>query len=156
MSEVQPARLVALARLVDQYLDQNTFAETGRLLWQALASGSDEKMSQLRGLQNVVYSATRFSDIIDFIKNQMGKESSKPDRKPRWTKEDGGEMVGSRLLRELGQVRNDAAKLAAELGVSPDDPHFGTFPIALRLARGWVRHVAAHYLYCTAKGNGGS
>lgn len=154
MTEVKPAQLAQLARLVDEYLDRHTFANTGRLLWEALATGADDGMSQLRSLQNTVYSATRFSDIIDFIKNQMGKESLK---NRRWTRNLEGQMVGAQLLAQLDRLKADAAGLAAQLGQDPDHPYLGTFPVALRLARGWMRQVAAHYLYCKAlKGAGGS
>ena len=121
---------------VDRYLDEHhqQFSELGRELFRAF--GFDERRdriaAQVRNLQQVVCSATRFADVEDFVKNQMGKTGNR-----EWKE------VGDRVLESLKQLRSESTKLASEPSVA--------MAVRLRLARGWVRAVVSEYLYQVAQ-----
>ncbi|MDM8525791.1 hypothetical protein QUF80_20660 [Desulfococcaceae bacterium HSG8] len=85
--------------------------------------------TQIRGLETLVTSASRFSEIINYIKNQVGK-----DKKGKWLK------VGSLLLEQLGKIEDKANKMGNE------DPA-KILEIKMKMARGWAKQVVAHYLY---------
>jgi hypothetical protein len=96
--------------------------------------------AQVRGLLSVARSATRFVDVEDFVKNQMGKEFSKKkaDRwEPRWC------AVGTTLLDQLGRLR------AVEVHAA--DGEAGRLQFRLMLVRGWVRAIVSEYLYRQAR-----
>jgi hypothetical protein len=122
-----------LSSQADRYLEseanRNRFTELGGRYFEVF--GYDRKSSrissQVRNLQQIACSASRFADIEDFVKNQMGKESK--DNKWR--------QVGEETLRQLGALRN----------ASKDVPAEGQLPYRLWLVRGWVRAVVAEYLY---------
>jgi hypothetical protein len=123
----------------DQYLDgeiHNRFISLGKKFFEVFKA--DEKSgrisTQVRNLQQVVVSATRFADIEDFVKNQMGKKSSASED---WKK------VGEEVLRQLNELRTWAAGQAfSDAGQE--------LLLRLHLARGWVRAVVAAYLYAKA------
>ncbi|RME52314.1 MAG: hypothetical protein D6795_06850 [Deltaproteobacteria bacterium] len=140
-----PDRQSKIARMlqeVDLYLDEHADRTTGRYLWEAF--GHDSK-SQVRGLQQTVYSTTRFYDIIAFIKNQMGKEG----KTPQWNRaipDAENRRMGDILIEGFETLLREGERIAREIGAG-DEPDLGPFPIALRLARGWVRQITAEYLY---------
>ena len=79
-------------------------------------------------------SATRFADIEDFVKNQMGKEDKD---KQQWRK------LGDDVLKGLKELRDKTCELDA-------DPN-NQMALRLRFARGWVRAVVSQYLYRVAR-----
>jgi hypothetical protein len=86
--------------------------------------------SQARGLENLTVSTSRFSEIINYIKNQAGKSA----------KGKGWNIFVEEMLLKLKEIENKAREIGG------DDP--GTaLEIKLKLARGWVKQVVAHYLY---------
>jgi len=85
--------------------------------------------AQIRGLQTLVTSASRFSEIVNYIKNQVGK-----DKKGKWLR------VGSLLLEQLEQIEKKSNEIGGGEAVA-------TLEIKRRLARGWAKQVVAHYLY---------
>lgn len=89
--------------------------------------------SQVRNLQQIVCSATRFADIEDFVKNQMGKTG---DASSRWKK------VGKETLQHLQKLRDAAAKDFEKTPNAREELAY-----RLKLARSWVRAVVSHYLY---------
>jgi len=132
MSVLEP-RIVAQ---VDQYIDENheKFSQLGRELFKVF--DFDRKKghiaTQIRNLQQTVCSATRFADIEDFVKNQMGKTGSK-----EWKR------IGDHVLSQLAELRAVSAKLTNDPGAA--------MAARLRLARGWVRAVVSEYLYQVAQ-----
>ena len=96
---------------------------------------SNMKSSQVRGLENLIVATTRFSEIINYIKNQVGKN------RPEW------EQAGPLLLNQLHQLEQEAERLVANNAAV-------RLETKLELARGWARQVVAHYLY-GAKSKGG-
>jgi hypothetical protein len=121
-------------RAIDQFLE-DYYENSQSAATKIIASGL--KKTQVRGLQNMVGSCTRFSEIINYIKNQTGKAS---DQESIWRKENAGEF----LLSQLGEIEKKASEIAA-------GQKENLIEIKLRLARGWVSQVVAHYLYKKAQ-----
>ena len=127
-----------LIRKADLYIEVNRqpFLKLGRRFFEKF--GYDEKKNtiraQIRNLENITCSATRFADIEDFVKSQMGKE---PKDKNEW------KALGSEVLQQLRQLRKKSEELDA-------DPYI-QMALRLRLARSWVRAVVSEYLYQVAR-----
>ncbi len=131
----------------DTYIDENhdTFSELGERFFTTF--GYDKKnnriSTQVRNLQQITCSATRFADIEDFVKNQMGKE-----RTDDWE----WRALGGDILQQLARLRAKSQEL------NTDDLH-SQMAFRLRLARGWVRALVSAYLYKVAldqMNNGGA
>lgn len=90
---------------------------------------SDLGKAQVRGLETLTATTSRFSEIINYVKRQTGK-----DTKNEWTK------LGPKLISQL----EDLEKKAEELSKDNVD---SCLDIKLLLARGWVNQVVCHYLY---------
>ena len=108
-----------------------TSAEAGRLL----AREFGDKKTQIRGLERLIVSTSRFSEIQNYIKNQAGRDSktSEPWRE-----------VAEALLKQLDEIE---AK-AREIGGTDAE---AVIDAKLRLARGWGRQVVANYLFESVK-----
>jgi hypothetical protein len=122
---------------IEEYLDRHheLFEKLGRQFFQAFErERSGQVSSQVRNLQQVAVSAPRFTDIEDFVKNQMGKKTQASEK---WR------QVGQVSLAQLEQLE----KQAAEIVPAPEKQ----LEARLRLARGWVRAVVSEYLYEKAK-----
>lgn len=93
--------------------------------------------SQVRGLENIIVATTRFSEIINYVKNQAGKE--KKDNKWR--------TIAPIILEDFEKIEAKAIDIAG------DDPS-RRLEVKLRLVKGWARQVVAHYLYGKNDGGG--
>ncbi len=91
------------------------------------------KNSQIRGLETLITSTSRFSEVINYIKNQTGK-----DRKITWLN------VGPLLLEQLEKLEEKAN----ELGAGDVDK---ILAIKMKLARGWAKQVVCHYLFSASQ-----
>lgn len=87
--------------------------------------------SQIRKLETLVASTRRFSEIINFIKNQAGKKS---DIGKEWSK------IATQMIEHLEKFEEKART------IEKADPE-RILAIKVRLARGWVKQVVCHYLY---------
>jgi len=116
----------SMQRRIDQSLEDvyAVSADAGKLMHR-----QELKMNQIRGLERITLSAQRFSEILNYIKSQAGK-----DKGQQWP------MVAKTLLAQLDGLEKRAHEIAG------DDPDLA-FDIKLRLTRGWVQQVVAHYLY---------
>ena len=96
---------------------------------------SDTKQfnTQIRNLENLVMSTKRFSEIINFIKNQTGK-----DKKGQWP------LIADILLNQLEELEDKARE------IGKDNPGI-TFEVKKHLARGWVKQIVAHYFFADSK-----
>ena len=125
-----------LIQETDRYIDENheAFSELGKRFFEVFDDdkGNNRISTQIRNLQQITCSATRFADIEDFVKNQMGKEQN--ERK--WKR------LGGDILKQLRQLRSESQKL--------DTDPANQMALRLRLARGWVRAVVSEYLYQVA------
>jgi hypothetical protein len=86
-------------------------------------------MAQVRGLETLAATTSRFSEIINYVKRQTGK-----DTKNEWTK------LGPKLISQLEELEKKAEELSKDNVDSCLD-------IKLLLARGWVNQVVCQYLY---------
>ena len=127
-----------LIQETNRYIDEHreTFSELGQRFFDEFGydTGTNRIKTQIRNLQQITCSATRFADIEDFVKNQMGKE--KVGKQAPW------KALGHEVLRQLGQLRAQSEKFEADTD--------SQMALRLRLARGWGRTVVSEYLYRVA------
>lgn len=123
-----------MVRQADSYIEENhvKFVCLGRRFFEVFSysRGQNRTSTQIRNLQQMAYSATRFVDIEDFVKNQMNKDS-------KWR------TLGREVLEQLDELRqeserNDSANPEQQLA------------LRLRIARSWARAVVSEYLYQVA------
>lgn len=88
--------------------------------------------TQVRGMETFIASASRFSQIINYIKNRAGK-----DRKKTWIN------IASGLLDQLDQLETKAKELGK------NNPAV-ILDIKMKLARGWANQVVSQYLFADA------
>lgn len=137
---VKPSVLKAIDVFLDEYYEKS--ANAGRYLRECFPE--EGAKNQVRNLENAAYTATRFSSIQNFIKNQMGKDSKK---NPTWTKIiSDGTVMGDFLLNQLEELAQGAEKLLPTDDLTQNNPQ-SSLEIRLRLARGWAQQVASHYFY---------
>jgi hypothetical protein len=131
----------SLAHQADLYLDTHheSFARLGDRLFDVFKA-SEQGMSQVRNLQQVATSATRFVDVEDFVKNQMGRGRG---ASKAW------KNIGEEVLAQLGSMRGVQAGLPGGPWGQPATPEM-QLQFRLRLVRGWVRAVVSQYLYRAA------
>ena len=115
----------AADRCVDERHGQ--FAALGGQFFMQFRSDRGKVSTQVRNLQQIACSATRFADVEDFVKNQMGKGNSS------W------KAVGNNVLEQLLLLRGYSEDIAVD-GAD-------RLEVRLRLARGWARAVVGEYLY---------
>lgn len=113
---------------IDRYLDE--FYPEGKKSGQELAKAKLEP-TQIRGLENLVVSTRRFSEIINYIKNQAGKQHKQAEP---WR------LVCNGLLQQLEQLETKGKEFGK------DDPSL-IIEAKLRLARGWAKQIVSHYLF---------
>ncbi len=137
---IKPDLLKKLDLFLDQYYEQSKNA--GKCLSNCFPGKGGK--SQIRNLENIVYTARRISAVQNFIKNQMGKDS-KDNR--TWTKplSTGNKSMGDFLLCQVEQLIEMAKNL------SENNPELGLESV-LYLARIWGKQVTSEYLYLTAQG----
>jgi hypothetical protein len=100
-----------------------------------LSDNFKDTKTQIRGLERIIVSTTRFSEIQNYIKNQAGRDTKKSEP---WRK------VADALLKQLDGIETKAAEIAG-----PDAA--AILDAKLRLARGWGRQVVANYLFESIK-----
>ena len=122
-----PALNNELISEADRYIDEHhmTFVALGKRLCDEF--GSDRGRTQVHNLQQIACSATRFADLEDFVKNQIGKGNQ------TWKR------VGPAVLDQLSELRTWSDCL--------DDDPANRMALRLRLARSWTRAVVTEYLY---------
>lgn len=99
--------------------------------------------TQVRGLETLASTTDKVSDITDWLKLRVGRDSKREE----WAK-DG---VGRDLVTTLEELRTDAQKIVAELSRSyPTDPDLERL-VHLRLCREFLKHLAAHFEYLKAE-----
>lgn len=130
----------ALIQESDRYIDEkhNTFSQLGERFFTTFGYDKENNRisTQIRNLQQITCSATRFADIEDFVKNQMGKERTDDRNPPKW------KAIGGDVLKQLAPLRAKSQEL--------DTDPINQMALRLRLARGWVRAVVSAYLYKVA------
>src|SRR5208282_1231407 len=88
-------------RGIDEYLEDYYASDRSQKAGEQMVEVG-LSMAQIRGLQTLITSTTRFSEIINYIKNQAGKEDKK---KNQWMK------VAPNLLAQLQDLETRAREL---------------------------------------------
>lgn len=137
-----------LIQEVDCYIDnkRDTFSELGDRFFEVFGYDKTNNRinTQIRNLQQIACSTTRFADIEDFVKNQMGKEDKD---KPQWR------SLGDNVLKGLKELRDTSQELIPDDSADQSklsESQMKQMDLRLRLARGWVRTVVSQYLYRVA------
>jgi hypothetical protein len=118
---------------IDEYLEalyeSNATLEAGQTM-------ADIKLdrSQIRKLENLVMSTRRFSEIINHIKNQAGKDINKK----QWP------QIADTLLKQLCEIEEKAREIGK-------NDFAKIIEIKKYLARGWVKQIVAHYFFAMLK-----
>jgi len=123
----------AIARRSDEY-DQRVREYADRL------TGTKLDKTQVRGLETLASTTDKVSDITDWLKLRVGRDSGRE----RWAKE----SIGRDLVNELEGLRNDAKKIMQGLGQGEPDLER---QVHLRLCREFLKHLAAHFEYLKAE-----
>lgn len=130
-----PELLQAANAFLDTDQQHQAAERLGRRLFETFGADKEGRVSsQVRNLQQITVSATRFADIEDFVKNQMGRKAGAYQE---WRE------VGNEILEQLGELREQANRSASDEGQR--------LLLRLYLARGWVRAVVGAYLYAKAQ-----
>lgn len=98
-----------------------------------------EKNSQIRNLENLIYTTGRYSEIYNFIENQTGKDKAKKT----WAISYENATLGAWLIREL----EDLAQ-AIDQEVASETSEF-QYQARLEAAKGWAKQVVSSYLYAS-------
>lgn len=123
----QPALNPEILKSIDIFLED--FYERSTAAGQKMAEVG-LSTAQIRNLETLVASTTRFSEIINHIKNQAGKER----KEKKWS------QVAPMLIEQLAALQEQAHQFGST------EPTV-ILKIKLRLAKGWARQVVANYLY---------
>jgi hypothetical protein len=134
---MQIVRAVALAA-DGFYEDAKKFGET------AVDCFTGGRRSQITGLESLANSSIKVSDVLDYIKKQVGKDSDKSE-KQTWRKNDFGkkllEYLEVNLRRQLGT-----------LSLSPPSTDKAEQQrVYLMMIREFVRQLSAHYEYARSE-----
>ena len=128
-----------LIQQADSFLDKDQQHQAairlGERMYDTFGSDKDGRVSsQIRNLQQIAVSTTRFADIEDFVKNQMGRNTGAYQQ---WR------QVGDEVLKQLDALRQEANRMTKDEGQC--------LLLRLYLARGWVRAVVGAFLYRKAQ-----
>lgn len=152
-----------LSRLIDeQVADRRDFYYTSRQhhdvrgIARAAVDAFGDKKSQMNKLERVALSASTYATIANYIKSQLGRDTSTGKD---WKRDD----FGYRLLEELdgaagaasGDANNIIDAVDKALKKALDKSDLKKLDIARRLrvgyAQAFVGHVAAHYSYLVSQ-----
>jgi len=132
----------AIARKSDDY-DQSARRYADQLV------GTKLDKTQIRGLETLASTTDKVSDISDWLKLRIGRDSGRD----RWAQEG----IGRDLVNELEGLRRDAKEIVDKLRVGegtafahPVDPDLER-QVHLRLCREFLKHLAAHFEYLKAE-----
>jgi hypothetical protein len=135
---VEIARRVALeqaiARKSDEY-DRRAVEHAESLLQ------TDLKNTQVRGLETLAYTTDKVSDVTDWLKVRVGRDSGGKG----WAKEG----IGREILNWMTSLRSDAEQIVADQ-LWEKDPEL-VRQVYLRLIREYLKHLAAHFEYKLAE-----
>lgn len=136
---MNPQLTPELLQQADSFLDTDqqhqAATQLGQQMYETFRSDMEGRVSsQIRNLQQIVVSATRFVDIEDFIKNQMGRNAG---AYKEWRR------IGNQVLKQLEALRRKANDWTNDEGQR--------LLLRLHLARGWIRAVIGAYLYAKAQ-----
>jgi hypothetical protein len=125
-----------VARVSDGY-DKRAQEYASRL------TGTKLDKTQVRGLESLTCTTDKVSDITDWLKLRVGRDSGRD----RWAKEG----IGRDLLAELEGLRNDAQKIVTALSRTYSLDEDQERQVHLRLCREFLKHLAVHFEYLKAE-----
>ena len=154
----------AVATRSDAYLVYDSF-NLRSLAWQAVSNFGAEKdqggRGQMKKLEQAALSALTFADVMDYVKNQVGKEKKgrNGERDGPWLRGDFGRDLHNDLDRvgTTAEAAADAIHKALPKAIRDVLEEEGRLDrsdlrrmLRLRLVQAYVRHLVAHYVYLSA------
>jgi hypothetical protein len=125
-----------VARTSDRY-DKRSQEYASRL------TGTKLDKTQVRGLESLACTTDKVSDITDWLKFRVGRDSGRD----RWAKEG----IARDLLAELEGLRKDAQEIVTALSSTYSLDADQERQVHLRLCREFLKHLAAHFEYLKAE-----
>ena len=129
---------IEILRKTDEIIEE--FYDRSKRMGAELAHLFKNK-NQIKSLENIICSTTRFTEAKNFVKNQIGKS----EKGKNWTKkvknvveDKEDEIIGEQILNELRHIERKAEEITETNLV---------YEVKMRLLRGWIKQVAAHYEY---------
>ena len=107
------------------------------------AAEAQTKRSQISGLEAIVNSADKTSDVFDFIKLRVARHKE-------WRKSDWGADLLDALSKDLRKKKDDICK-----DLEIEHQSLDGLEVHLLLMREFVCQMAAHYEYAAYDRNGG-
>jgi hypothetical protein len=92
--------------------------------------------AQISKLQMIAYSASKFSDLLDYIKLQTG-------RRKEWREKE----FGKSLLQVAVELGGEADKAIQDCNVPAEFAESEKIRTKIILAREYIKHIVAHYHY---------
>ena len=138
----QVKQKAAIARISDSLFWGENSNFQPRQIGEKLAS-NNINISQVRSLENIAFTTLKISDILDFLKRQVGRDT----RKANWAREN----IGMQLIKELENLRSPANEVANSLSADASPAVAGDLPrqVHLELCREYIKHLSAEYLIKT-------
>lgn len=129
---------------INKLVDNDKFIETtediGKLFVHAFPG--NQGMSQMRALENIAYGSGKISDILNYIKGQVGK-SRTPDKEWRYP------GLGEKLLQKLEEITinrlKDKEKKGADAEKMEEERIF-----CIELARQFIKQISRHFIFLKA------
>jgi len=130
---------------IEESIDKEFYAkgeEAGKYFYKAFKG---DGKTQANNLKVRAFHATRFTEIISFVKNQVGKEK----KGEKWLYQDKGHStcLGIHILEDLEKINKEAESIAGNEKLGKPEK----IEIALRLARGYIDALVVNYLYLEKK-----
>lgn len=126
-----PELIEEVNKFLDSEAEQEAATNLGLDLYRVFKDEKGGRIStQVRNLEQIAVAATRFADIEDFVKQQMGRNTG---AYREWRR------VGNTILNHLRTLRTKAEHLSTDEGQR--------LLLRLHLARGWIHSVVNAYLY---------
>lgn len=126
-----PELIEEVNKFLDSEAEQEAATHLGSKLYKTFTHEKGGRIStQVRNLEQITVTATRFADIEDFVKQQMGRNTGAYQE---WR------QVGKDILEHLSTLRKKADNLSTDEGQR--------LLLRLHLARGWIHSVVNAYLY---------
>jgi hypothetical protein len=130
---------IEILKKIDKAIEK-FYPESPKIAEKFVNAFGRKSKSQVKNFENIVFSTTRFTEIINFVKNQAGKDYEGKG----WAKNLDGQLLGDIILQKLTEIDSEAKKVAE----GNDEIYFDA---RMRILRGWTEQVVTHYEYLIVK-----
>ncbi len=146
--EITTTDRIRLKQFVDRELDK-LYTDASKLGMTLGSLFTGTNTSQLRNMESVVSAATRTSDLKNYIKNQVGKDIQREEKKKNGWSLPNENSSGRQTLKLIDSLPDRARSIVKELALnaSTDVQHELARITEIDLQRGVVETVVCTALY---------